>query len=33
LTRELESRLDEIDELEERVRVLDRVITDDRQSL
>ena len=33
MTRELESRLDEIDELEERFRVLERVITDDRQSL
>lgn len=33
LSNELERRLDEIDELEERVRVLERVITDDRQSL
>ena len=30
---ELESRLAELDDLEERVRVLERVITDDRQSL
>ena len=30
---ELESRLEELDDLEERVRVLERVITDDRQSL
>lgn len=33
LSIELESRLEELDELEERVRVLERVITDDRQSL
>ena len=30
---ELESRVEELEELEERVRVLERVITDDRQSL
>ena len=33
LANKLERRLDEIDELEERASVLERVITDDRQSL